>query len=84
MSANDCFRIRYRAISTSSRAPSRSVPALNRAITVLTDPAECGPVTLAFCQDVQTSQAYDYPANFADERVHRLRRVAPDPARDRG
>ena len=54
------------------------MPALSRAIAVLTDPAECGPVTLAFCQDVQT-EAYDYPASFFDERVHRLRRIAPDP-----
>ena len=58
--------------------PEQIVPALNRAIAVLTDPAECGPVTLAFCQDVQT-EAYDYPASFFDERVHRLRRAAPDP-----
>jgi 3D-(3,5/4)-trihydroxycyclohexane-1,2-dione acylhydrolase (decyclizing) len=54
------------------------VSALNRAVAVLTDPAECGPVTLAFCQDVQT-EAYDYPASFFDERVHRQRRIAPDP-----
>ena len=54
------------------------MPALNRAIAVLTDPAECGPVTLAFCQDVQT-EAYDYPASFFEERVHRQRRIAPDP-----
>ena len=32
---------------------------------VLTDPAECGPVTLAFCQDVQ-AEAYDYPESFFD------------------
>ena len=29
-------------------------------LAVLTDPAECGPVTLSFCQDVQ-AEAYDYP-----------------------
>src|SRR6202034_1566726 len=57
--------------------PEQIVPALNRAISVLTDPAECGPVTLAFCQDVQT-EAYDYPLSFFDKRVHRLRRVGPD------
>jgi 3D-(3,5/4)-trihydroxycyclohexane-1,2-dione acylhydrolase (decyclizing) len=31
---------------------------------VLTDPAECGPVTLALCQDVQ-AEAYDYPESFS-------------------
>ena len=30
---------------------------------VLTDPADCGPVTLAFCQDVQ-AEAFDYPESF--------------------
>jgi 3D-(3,5/4)-trihydroxycyclohexane-1,2-dione acylhydrolase (decyclizing) len=77
VSANDCFRPVSRYFDRITR-PEQIVPALNRAIAVLTDPAECGPVTLGFCQDVQT-EAYDYPANFFDERVHRLRRVAPDP-----
>jgi 3D-(3,5/4)-trihydroxycyclohexane-1,2-dione acylhydrolase (decyclizing) len=76
VSANDCFRPVSRYFDRITR-PEQIVPALNRAISVLTDPAECGPVTLAFCQDVQT-EAYDYPASFFDERLHRLRRVAPD------
>ncbi len=77
VSANDCFRPVSRYFDRITR-PEQIVPALNRAIAVLTDPAECGPVTLAFCQDVQT-EAYDYPASFFEERVHRQRRVAPDP-----
>ena len=76
VSANDCFRPVSRYFDRITR-PEQIVPALTRAIAVLTDPAECGPVTLAFCQDVQT-EAYDYPASFFDERVHRLRRIAPD------
>jgi 3D-(3,5/4)-trihydroxycyclohexane-1,2-dione acylhydrolase (decyclizing) len=76
VSANDCFRPVSRYFDRITR-PEQIVPALNRAIAVLTDPAECGPVTLAFCQDVQT-EAYDYPASFFDERVHRMRRIAPD------
>ena len=77
VSANDCFKPVSRYFDRIAR-PEQIVPALNRAISVLTDPAECGPVTLAFCQDVQT-EAYDYPASFFEERVHRLRRTAPDP-----
>jgi len=77
VSANDCFRPVSRYFDRITR-PEQIVPALNRAIALLTDPAECGPVTLAFCQDVQT-EAYDYPASFFEERVHRQRRVAPDP-----
>ena len=77
VSANDCFKPVSRYFDRITR-PEQIVPALNRAVAVLTDPAECGPVTLAFCQDVQ-AEAYDYPASFFDERVHRPRRIAPDP-----
>jgi 3D-(3,5/4)-trihydroxycyclohexane-1,2-dione acylhydrolase (decyclizing) len=77
VSANDCFKPVSRYFDRIAR-PEQIVPALNRAIAVLTDPAECGPVTLAFCQDVQ-AEAYNYPISFFEERVHRLRRIAPDP-----
>ena len=77
VSANDCFKPVSRYFDRIVR-PEQIVPALNRAMSVLTDPAECGPVTLAFCQDVQT-EAYDYPESFFAPRVHRIRRAAPDP-----
>jgi len=44
---------------------------------VLTDPAECGPVTLSLCQDVQ-AEAWDYPSSFFEERVWSMRRLRPD------
>jgi 3D-(3,5/4)-trihydroxycyclohexane-1,2-dione acylhydrolase (decyclizing) len=78
VSANDCFRPVSRYFDRITR-PEQIVPALARAFAVLTDPAVCGPVTLAFCQDVQT-QAYDYPDSFFARRLHRIRRAAPDPA----
>ena len=77
VSANDCFRPVSRYFDRIVR-PEQIVPALSRAIAVLTDPAECGPVVLGFCQDVQT-EPYDYPASFFEERVHRPRRAVPDP-----
>jgi 3D-(3,5/4)-trihydroxycyclohexane-1,2-dione acylhydrolase (decyclizing) len=76
ISANDCFKPVSRYFDRITR-PEQIVPALTRAIAVLTDPAECGPVTLAFCQDVQ-AEAYDYPASFFEERLHRPRRQGPD------
>jgi 3D-(3,5/4)-trihydroxycyclohexane-1,2-dione acylhydrolase (decyclizing) len=76
VSANDCFRPVSRYFDRITR-PEQIVPALNRAVAVLTDPAECGPVTLAFCQDVQT-EAHDYPESFFAARVHRMRRQGPD------
>jgi len=59
VSANDCFRPVSRYFDRIAR-PEQIIPALERAMAVLTDPADCGPVTLALCQDTQ-AEAYDYP-----------------------
>jgi 3D-(3,5/4)-trihydroxycyclohexane-1,2-dione acylhydrolase (decyclizing) len=40
---------------------------------VLTDPVDTGAVTLSLPQDVQC-EAYDYPADFFDKRVHYIER----------
>lgn len=76
VSANDCFRPVSRYFDRITR-PEQIVPALARAMQVLTDPAECGPVTLSLCQDVQ-AEAYDYPESFFAERVWTPRRPRPD------
>jgi 3D-(3,5/4)-trihydroxycyclohexane-1,2-dione acylhydrolase (decyclizing) len=73
---NDVLRPVSRYFDRITR-PEQIIPALARAMTVLTDPAECGPVTLALCQDVQ-AEAYDYPASFFDERIWATRRARPD------
>jgi 3D-(3,5/4)-trihydroxycyclohexane-1,2-dione acylhydrolase (decyclizing) len=78
VSANDCFRPVSRYFDRIVR-PEQIVPALQRAMQVLTDPAECGPVTLALCQDVQT-QACDFPLSFFESRHWHLRRPTPDAA----
>src|SRR5215218_4609867 len=76
VSANDCFRPVSRYFDRITR-PEQILTALPRALQVLTDPAACGPVTLALCQDVQ-AEAFDYPESFFAERVWRMRRVRPD------
>jgi 3D-(3,5/4)-trihydroxycyclohexane-1,2-dione acylhydrolase (decyclizing) len=76
VSANDCFRPVSRYFDRITR-PEQILTALPRALAVLTDPAECGPATLALCQDVQ-AEAFDYPERFFAERVWRLRRIRPD------
>ncbi|HEV7256015.1 MAG TPA: 3D-(3,5/4)-trihydroxycyclohexane-1,2-dione acylhydrolase (decyclizing) [Mesorhizobium sp.] len=76
VSANDVFRPVSRFFDRISR-PEQIVPALNRAMQVLTDPAECGPVTLSLCQDVQ-AEAYDYPESWLAERIWTVRRPRPD------
>src|SRR6476659_4558782 len=73
---NDCFRPVSRYFDRITR-PEQIIPALARAMTVLTDPADCGPVTLALCQDVQ-AEAYDYPASMFEETVWTTRRTRPD------
>ncbi|ODT74825.1 MAG: 3D-(3,5/4)-trihydroxycyclohexane-1,2-dione acylhydrolase (decyclizing) [Pelagibacterium sp. SCN 64-44] len=76
VSANDCFRPVSRYYDRITR-PEQIIPALRRAMQVLTDPAECGPVTLSLCQDVQ-AEAYDYPESFFAEKIWTPRRIMPD------
>ena len=52
VTANDCFRPVSRYWDRITR-PEQLLRSLPQAISVLTDPAECGPVTLALPQDVQ-------------------------------
>ena len=77
-SVNDCFRPVSRYWDRITR-PEQLLTALPRAIGVLTDPAECGPVTLGLCQDVQ-AEAYDYPASFFAPCQRGVRRPGLDPA----
>ncbi|MGO4439703.1 3D-(3,5/4)-trihydroxycyclohexane-1,2-dione acylhydrolase (decyclizing) [Rhizobium sp. RAF56] len=76
VSANDAFRPVSRYFDRITR-PEQIMTALKRAMQVLTDPLDCGPVTLALCQDVQ-AEAYDYPESFFDEHVWMTRRPRPD------
>ncbi len=76
VSANDAFRPVSRYFDRITR-PEQIIPALSRAMQVLTDPAECGPVTLSLCQDVQ-AEAFDYPEDFFEQRVWIPRRPPPD------
>ena len=63
-----------------TRLVEQLLDALPRAMATLLDPVNCGPATLAFCQDVQ-AEAFDYPRAFFERRVWRVRRPEPE-ARD--
>ncbi|HXP01833.1 MAG TPA: 3D-(3,5/4)-trihydroxycyclohexane-1,2-dione acylhydrolase (decyclizing) [Luteibacter sp.] len=78
VSVNDCFRPVSRYFDRIVR-PEQLLTALPRAVRALTDPALCGPVTLALPQDVQT-EAYDYPVSFFEPREIVFR--APQPTDD--
>src|SRR5215471_20947293 len=78
VSVNDCFRPVSRWWDRITR-PEQILESLPQALRVLTDPADCGPVTLALPQDVQT-EAYDYPEGFFAPYCWKLRRPPPDAA----
>src|SRR6266852_3718332 len=78
ISVNDCLRPVSRFWDRITR-PEQIIESLPQAMRLLTDPAECGPVTLALPQDVQ-AEAYDYPEAFFRPRCWRIRRPPPDPA----
>lgn len=76
MTVNDCFKPVSRYFDRIMR-PEQLLTALPRALRTMTDPADCGPVTLSFCQDVQ-AEAYDFPESFFEPKVWRQRRPEPD------
>ncbi|AJQ97378.1 3D-(3,5/4)-trihydroxycyclohexane-1,2-dione acylhydrolase (decyclizing) [Gynuella sunshinyii] len=76
LTSNDCFKPVSRFFDRITR-PEQLLNALPQAMRVLTDPVECGPVTLAIPQDVQT-MAFDYPESFFAEKIHRQRRPGAD------
>jgi 3D-(3,5/4)-trihydroxycyclohexane-1,2-dione acylhydrolase (decyclizing) len=76
VSVNDSFRPVSRWFDRITR-PEQLLDSLPRAMSILRDPAACGPVTLSLCQDVQ-AEAFDYPADFFKTRLWHDRRPRPD------
>lgn len=76
VSVNDAFRPVSRYFDRIAR-PEQLLAALSRAMQVLTDPAECGPVALSLCQDTQ-AEAFDWPETFFIPKKWHLRRPPPD------
>jgi len=73
---NDCFKPVSRYWDRIYR-PDQIITALPEVMRVLTSPSDCGAVTLALPQDVQT-EAYDYPIELFQKRVWLIRRPAGD------
>jgi 3D-(3,5/4)-trihydroxycyclohexane-1,2-dione acylhydrolase (decyclizing) len=73
---NDAFRAvtRYWDRITSPEQVAQSLPL---AVETMLDPAECGPAFVGLPQDVQ-AEAFDYPTELFEPRVHELRRPRPD------
>ena len=77
VSANDAFRPVSRYFDRITR-PEQLLSSLPEAFRVLTDPADTGAVTVALPEDVQ-AEAYDWPTEFFERRVWRVRRPQPEP-----
>jgi 3D-(3,5/4)-trihydroxycyclohexane-1,2-dione acylhydrolase (decyclizing) len=73
---NDCFKPVSRYWDRIYR-PEQLITSLPEAMRVLTSPSDCGAVTLALPQDVQT-EAIDYPEELFRKRVWLIRRGEPD------
>ena len=76
ITVNDCFRPVSRYFDRLNR-PEQLLTSLPAAMQVLTDPALCGPATLALPPDVQTI-AFDYPEAFFQRKLHKTRRPPAD------
>ncbi len=74
--ANDCFRPVSRYWDRITR-PEQLLQTLPHAMSVLLDPADCGPVTLALPQDVQ-AEAWDFPESLFETVVHQIERPGAD------
>jgi 3D-(3,5/4)-trihydroxycyclohexane-1,2-dione acylhydrolase (decyclizing) len=73
---NDAFRPVSRYFDRIVR-PEQLIACLPQVARVLTDPGDCGPVTLALPQDVQ-AEAFDFPAALFEPVTHHVPRPRPD------
>jgi 3D-(3,5/4)-trihydroxycyclohexane-1,2-dione acylhydrolase (decyclizing) len=76
ITANDCFRPVARFWDRILR-PEQLIASLPQAMSVLTDPADCGPAVLALPQDVQ-AEAFEYPTAMFENRTHVIARPRAD------
>jgi NAD(P)-dependent dehydrogenase (short-subunit alcohol dehydrogenase family) len=76
ISVNDAFRPIAKFFDRITR-PEQLLYSLPNAFRVLANPAETGAVVLALPQDVQ-SHAFDFPKEFFEDRVWKIRRAIPD------
>jgi 3D-(3,5/4)-trihydroxycyclohexane-1,2-dione acylhydrolase (decyclizing) len=76
ITVNDCLKPVSKYWARINK-PVQLIDAVSEAMSVLTDPALTGAVTLALPQDVQT-EAYDYPNNMFSEKVWVIPRMSPN------
>lgn len=57
--------------------PAQIIQSLPAALATMLDPADCGPAFIGLPQDIQ-GWTYDYPVEMFEEKIHYIRRIAPD------
>ncbi|MGX4668400.1 3D-(3,5/4)-trihydroxycyclohexane-1,2-dione acylhydrolase (decyclizing) [Cerasibacillus sp. JNUCC 74] len=75
VTTNDAFKAVSRYWDRIQR-PEQLMSALIRAFEVMTNPATAGPATICLSQDVE-GEAFDYPVEFFEKRVHYFNRTVP-------
>jgi 3D-(3,5/4)-trihydroxycyclohexane-1,2-dione acylhydrolase (decyclizing) len=73
---SDSFRAVTRFWDRITR-PEQVIQSLPQALSVMLDPADCGPAYIGLPQDI-AAEAYDYPIRFFDRTLHHVRRPGPD------
>jgi len=76
VSVNDAFKAVTRYWDRITR-PEQIIQSLPQAVSMMLDPATCGPAFLGMCQDAQ-AEAFDYPLRFFEPRIHRIPRPRAD------
>jgi 3D-(3,5/4)-trihydroxycyclohexane-1,2-dione acylhydrolase (decyclizing) len=76
ITVNDAFRAVTRYWDRITH-PAQIIQSLPQAVGAMLDPADCGPAFLALPQDTQ-ELAFDYPAEFFEERLWTIPRPRPD------
>jgi len=76
VTVNDAFKAVTRYWDRITR-PEQIISSLPQAVAMMLDPGDCGPAFLALAQDVQ-GQAYDYPIELFETKLHRVPRPRPD------
>ncbi len=57
--------------------PVQIIHSLPQALATMLDPEDCGPAYLGLPQDI-AAEAFDFPVEFFEERIHVIRRPGPD------
>ena len=76
ITVNDCLKPVSKFWARINK-PAQLIDAANEAMSILTDPAQTGAVTLALPQDIQ-AEAYDYPDDMFTEKIWVIPRLSPD------